>query len=109
MGKGDMNRYGFRCPGCGEWLHVDSDKAYGVAKIALWGFVLALFVTAFGGLSVRWIIFWTVGVSFGISVVGGAVGGWFFPKLSRGVVPKGKVSLSILPRDDPPKDNNPPE
>jgi len=75
MGRGDMRPSGFRCPGCGEWLHVDTDGIYTIAKLAAWGYILAFCVTAIAGLPWRTILVWTLGVPTAIGVVGSFVGG----------------------------------
>jgi len=103
MGKGDMHRYGFRCPGCREWLHLDTDGTYAIVKVALWAYIVAFFVTLLAGLSWRAILAWTVGVPLTITVVGSFIGGWFRPKLARGAVPRGSASLRITPPDEPAK------
>jgi hypothetical protein len=108
MGKHEMKEGGFRCPGCGEWLQIDTDRAYGIAKAALWGFAVTLMITAFAGFPLHKIIFWTVGVSLGISVVVGAIGGWFFPKLSGRASLHTRGNLSILPPDDTTEGKNTP-
>ena len=103
MGKGDIHLHGFRCPGCGEWLHVDTDAIYPVAKMAAWGYILAAWITVIAGLTWREILVWTLGVPTTIAIVGNLIMGWFWPKLARGAVTRGKVSLRITPPDDPPK------
>jgi hypothetical protein len=103
MGKGDIRPNGFRCPSCGEWLHVDTDASYTIAKIAAWAYILAFWITAIAGLTWRGILLWTLGLPTAIIIAGNFIMGWFCPKLARGVVPRGKVSLRVTPPDDPPK------
>jgi len=103
MGKGDMRRDGFRCPACGEWLHIDADESYILLKVALWAYVLTPIISLAVGLSWRAVLAWTVGVPLAIAGVGGFIRGWFFPKLARGAIPRGKVSLRVTPPDDLPK------
>jgi hypothetical protein len=103
MGKGDIHLHGFRCPGCGEWLHSDTDFIYPLVKLVPWAYLLALVITLSAGLSWWAVLALSVG---GPLAVGGLVvfiRGWFSPKLARGAVPRGKVSLRVTPPDDPPK------
>ena len=104
MGKGDMRRDGFRCPGCREWLHIDViSNTETILKMAAWGYILAFWITAIAGLPWRAILVWTFGVPTAVSILGGFIRGWFFPKLARGAVPRGEVSLRVTPPDEPPK------
>jgi hypothetical protein len=103
MGKGEMRRDGFRCNGCGEWLHIDTSDTDMVLKVALWAYVLTPIILLAAGLSWRSVLGFTVGIPLTVALVGGFVRGWFGATLARGGVPHGKVSLRVTPSDDPPK------
>lgn len=99
-----MHVYGFRCPGCGEWLHIDTDYVYTILKPVGWAYIITLLVTLAAGLSWWAVLAWSVGAPFAIGGVVACIRGWFWPKLARGAVPRGKVSLRVTPPDEPPKE-----
>jgi hypothetical protein len=103
MGKGDMHINGFQCPGCAEWLHIDTDDIYTIAKPVAWAYIISFFVTLSVGLSWWAVLAWSVGAPLALGGVVAFIRGWFWPKLARGAIPRGKVSLRVTPPDDLPK------
>lgn len=85
-------------------MHTDTSDVAIVTKVALWAYVFTLFVTVLAGLPWYKVVIWMGGVSMSIALIGGAFIGWFWPKLARGVVPRGKANLSILANSENPKE-----